>query len=61
METTPAVGVIDPELPFIVVIHPAPEIDVQVIGDDPPPAEVKKYPLVPAVVGRLKLYVPAAA
>jgi hypothetical protein len=33
----------------------------QVIGEEPPPADVSTCPLEPAVVGRLKLYVPAAA
>jgi hypothetical protein len=34
---------------------------VHVIGLVEPPADVKTYPDVPAVIGRLKLYVPAAA
>jgi hypothetical protein len=34
---------------------------VHVIGLDEPPPDVNTYPDVPAVVGRLKLYVPAAA
>ena len=33
---------------------------VQVMTPLPPPAEVKNCPEVPAVVGKLKLYVPAA-
>jgi hypothetical protein len=35
--------------------------DDQVIGFDPPPPEVKTWPAVPALVGKLKLYVPATA
>jgi hypothetical protein len=34
---------------------------VQVIADAPPPALVNTCPLVPAVIGKLKLYVPAEA
>src|SRR5689334_9532505 len=34
---------------------------VHVIADAPPPADVRRSPDDPAVVGRLKLYVPAAA
>jgi len=34
---------------------------VQVMGLEPPAAEVSTCPELPAVVGRLKLYVPAAA
>jgi hypothetical protein len=53
--TTPAVGVALPLSPSIVVIAPVLLIGVQVIGAEPPPAEVRKYPEVPAVIGKLKL------
>ena len=34
---------------------------VHVIAAPTPPPDVKNWPLVPALVGKLKLYVPAAA
>ena len=43
------------------VTVPLPPTVVQVIGALTPPALVNTCPLVPAVVGKLKLYVPAAA
>jgi len=40
---------------------PPPVMAVHVIGADPPPPEVNTCPAVPAVIGRLKLNVPAVA
>lgn len=39
---------------------PPPQVP-HVLGDAPPPPEMRHWPVVPAVVGILKLYVPAAA
>ena len=51
---------IDP-LPVVPLLKSDAASCAHVMGDEPPPADRNTYPDVPAVVGRLKLYVPAAA